>query len=226
MHSIFHAFSKNTRTPAGLRWLQGQVNWNFRLAGVGFLFRFLATSGSSSYGTGVAEHIELHMRPISSNDRKSTFSAVFRRGLCLVTLTLVCIATSLSLSSCSSTPKKKPAAQASALPQKLPKPAPMRIAQDTNSRRKPPLLPKTIVNIPDSDDIPSALADTSSSPSETKVVDSTTPKFINNEQTQDFFQGAGDGPAGETVLGSFFDTVFRPANTANQPVSSTSYTVE
>lgn len=102
----------------------------------------------------------------------------------------------------------------------------MRIAQDTNSRRKPPLLPKTIVNIPDSDDIPSALADTSSSPNETKVVDSTTPKFINNEQTQDFFQGAGDGPAGETVLGSFFDTVFRPANTANQPVSSTSYTVE
>jgi hypothetical protein len=222
MHSIFHAFSKNTRTPAGLRWLQGQVNSNFRLAGVGFLFRFLATSGSSSYGTGVAEHIGLHMRPISSNDRKSTFSAVFRRGLCLVTLTLVCIATSLSLSSCSSTSKKKPAA----LPQKLPKPAPMRIAQDTNSRRKPPLLPKTIVNIPDSDDIPSALADTSSSPSETKVVDSTTPKFINNEQTQDFFQGAGDGPAGETVLGSFFDTVFRPANTANQPVSSTSYTVE
>lgn len=225
MHSIFHAFSKNTLTPAGLRWLQGQVNWNFRLAGVGFLFRFLATSGSSSYGTGVAKHIELHMRPIPSNDRKSTFSAVFRRGLCLVTLALVCVATSLSLSSCSSTPKKKPAAQASALPQKLPKPAPMRIAQDTNSRRKPPLLPKTIVNIPENDDT-SSLAETSSPASESKVVDSTTPKFINNEQTQDFFQGAGDGPAGETVLGSFFDTVFRPANAANQPVSSTSYTVE
>lgn len=225
MHSIFHAFSKNTLTPAGLRWLQGQVNWNFRLAGVGFLFRFLATSGSSSYGTGVAKHIELHMRPIPSNDRKSTFSAVFLRGLCLVTLALVCVATSLSLSSCSSTPKKKPAAQASALPQKLPKPAPMRIAQDTNSRRKPPLLPKTIVNIPENDDT-SSLADTSSPASESKVVDSTTPKFINNEQTQDFFQGAGDGPAGETVLGSFFDTVFRPANAANQPVSSTSYKVE
>jgi len=225
MHSIFHAFSKNTLTPAGLRWLQGQVNWNFRLAGVGFLFRFLATSGSSSYGTGVAKHIELHMRPIPSNDRKSTFSAVFRRELCLVTLALVCVATSLSLSSCSSTPKKKPAAQASALPQKLPKPAPMRIAQDTNSRRKPPLLPKTIVNIPENDDT-SSLAETSSPASESKVVDSTTPKFINNEQTQDFFQGAGDGPAGETVLGSFFDTVFRPANAANQPVSSTSYKVE
>jgi hypothetical protein len=165
------------------------------------------------------------MRPIPSNDRKSTFSAVFRRGLCLVTLALVCVATSLSLSSCSSTPKKKPAAQASALPQKLPKPAPMRIAQDTNSRRKPPLLPKTIVNIPENDDT-SSLAETSSPASESKVVDSTTPKFINNEQTQDFFQGAGDGPAGETVLGSFFDTVFRPANAANQPVSSTSYKVE
>lgn len=101
----------------------------------------------------------------------------------------------------------------------------MRVAQDTNSRRKPPLLPKTIVNIPESSNTPS-LADNSNGPSETNVVDSTTPKFINNEQTQDFFQGAGDGPAGETVLGSFFDNVFRPANAANQPVSSTSYKVE
>ena len=107
------------------------------------------------------------------------------------------------------------------MPQKLPKPAPMRVAQDTNSRRKPPLLPKTIVNIPDKDDV-SAMASDSGSVSDSKVVDSTTPKFINNEQTQDFFQGAGDGPAGESVLGSFFDTVFRPANAANQPVSSTS----
>jgi len=107
----------------------------------------------------------------------------------------------------------------------LPKPAPMRVAQDSNSRRKPPLLPKTIVNISDADD---ALASTNTATNshDTTVVDSTTPKFINNEQTQDFFQGAGDGPAGETVLGSFFDTVFRPANSANQPVSSTSYKVQ
>jgi hypothetical protein len=81
------------------------------------------------------------------------------------------------------------------------------------------------VNIPDTGDVPS-VASSSDSSSDSKIVDSTTPKFINNEQTQDFFQGAGDGPAGETVLGSFFDTVFRPANAANQPVSSTSYKVE
>jgi hypothetical protein len=61
---------------------------------------------------------------------------------------------------------------------------------------------------------------------DSSTVDSNVPKFINNEQPQDFFQGAGDGPAGETVLGSFFDSVFRPANPPNQPVSSTSYTVE
>lgn len=81
------------------------------------------------------------------------------------------------------------------------------------------------MNISDTDD---ALASTNSAANSTDaaVVDSTTPKFINNEQTQDFFQGAGDGPAGETVLGSFFDTVFRPANSANQPVSSTSYKVQ
>jgi hypothetical protein len=111
------------------------------------------------------------------------------------------------------------------MPQKLPKPAPMRVAQDSSARRKPPLLPKTVVNIPDTGDVPS-VASSSDSSSDSKIVDSTTPKFINNEQTQDFFQGAGDGPAGETVLGSFFDTVFRPANAANQPVSSTSYKVE
>jgi hypothetical protein len=191
----------------------------------GLSLYFFATLFKSQYGTGVAKHIELHMRPIQSNDRKSAFSAVFQRGLYLTTLALVCSVASLSLSSCASTPKKKPATQTSVLPQKLPKPAPMRVAQDTNSRRKPPLLPKTIVNIPDSG-VDAELAKDMDSVSESKVVDSTTPKFINNEQTQDFFQGAGDGPAGETVLGSFFDTVFRPANAANQPVSSTSYKVE
>jgi hypothetical protein len=180
---------------------------------------------SSPYGTGVAEHMELHMRPIKSTDQKSVLSAALHRVLSLATLALVISIASLSLSSCSSTPKKKTSPQVSAMPQKLPKPAPMRVAQDTNARRKPPLLPKTIVNIPEKDDVP-AMASDSDSMSESRVVDSTTPKFINNEQTQDFFQGAGDGPAGETVLGSFFDTVFRPANAANQPVSSTSYKVE
>jgi hypothetical protein len=169
--------------------------------------------------------MELHMRPIKSTDQKSVFSAMCHRGLYLATLALVCSVASVGLSSCSSAPKKKATPQASAMPQKLPKPAPMRVAQDTNSRRKPPLLPKTIVNIPDSG-VDATLAKEMDSVSESKVVDSTTPKFINNEQTQDFFQGAGDGPAGETVLGSFFDTVFRPANAANQPVSSTSYKVE
>jgi len=101
----------------------------------------------------------------------------------------------------------------------------MRVAQDSNARRKPPLLPKTVVSIPDDTNPPTPFED-SGATSQSKIVDSTTPKFINNEQTQDFFQGAGDGPAGETVLGSFFDTVFRPANAANQPVSSTSYKVE
>ncbi|MEI8292718.1 MAG: hypothetical protein WCG66_01885 [bacterium] len=81
------------------------------------------------------------------------------------------------------------------------------------------------MNIPDSG-VDNALAKDMDSTSEPKIVDTTNPKFINNEQTQDFFQGAGDGPAGESVLGSFFDTVFRPANPANQPVSSTSYKVQ
>ena len=129
------------------------------------------------------------------------------------------------LSSCSSPQKKKTNSPSAVLQQKLPKPAAMRIAQDANTKRKPPLLPRTIVNIPDAANPPAILADSGAS-SQTKVVDSTNPKFINNEQTQDFFQGAGDGPAGESVLGSFFDTVFRPANAANQPVSSTSYKVE
>jgi hypothetical protein len=165
------------------------------------------------------------MCPIELTNQKSVFSAVLHRRLYLAILAVVCSAASLSLSSCSSSPKKTKSTQAAAMSQKLPKPAPMRVAQDSNSRRKPPFLPKTLVNIPEEDDVP-AMASSSDSTSDLKVVDSTTPKFINNEQTQDFFQGAGDGPAGESVLGSFFDTVFRPANAANQPVSSTSYKVE
>jgi hypothetical protein len=51
------------------------------------------------------------------------------------------------------------------------------------------------------------------------------PKFIENEQPEDFFQGVGDAPSGEAVLGGgFFDSVFRPATPPNQPVSSATYT--
>lgn len=190
-----------------------------------FSLIFLSTSFKSPHGTGFAEHNTLHMRCIKTTNQSSVFSAVLHRGLYFATMTLVCSVASLTLSSCSLSPKKKTSVQATAITQKLPKPAPMRVAQDTNSRRKPPLLPKTIVSIPDKNDVPDMVSN-SNSANDSKVVDSTTPKFINNEQTQDFFQGAGDGPAGESVLGSFFDTVFRPANAANQPVSSTSYKVE
>jgi hypothetical protein len=165
------------------------------------------------------------MYPIESSIPIKRRTGFVYRGFPQKALALSLIVACFGLSSCSSTPKKKSNPQSAVLQQKLPKPASMRIAQDSNTKRKPPLLPKTIVSIPD-DGNPAPSFDDSSASSQTKVVDSTTPKFINNEQTQDFFQGAGDGPAGENVLGSFFDTVFRPANAANQPVSSTSYKVE
>ena len=107
---------------------------------------------------------------------------------------------------------------------KLPKPAPMRVATDSSNRRNAPALPKIVDTTPASDD--SLASDDLVPPPEKTTVASTVPKFIDNEQPQDFFQGAGDVPVGESVLGSFFDSVFRPANPPNQPVSSTSYTVE
>lgn len=126
------------------------------------------------------------------------------------------------LPACASKKKPKTTRPATVI-QPLPKPAGMRIAQDTSMNRKPPLLPRTIVNIkptdgPDvvsSEHMPSA-----------NITETTSQKYINNEQPQDFFKGAGDAPVGETVLGSFFDNVFRPATPPNQPVSSTSYTVQ
>jgi hypothetical protein len=118
-------------------------------------------------------------------------------------------------------------------PNTLPKPAPMRVATDTNSRRKAPLLPKTIVNIRDDSDSQIAspgFGDDFLPPAQPQVVSSATPQYISNEQPQDFFQGVGEAPAGETMLGSFFDSVFRPATPANQPanqpVSSATYKVE
>jgi hypothetical protein len=107
---------------------------------------------------------------------------------------------------------------------KLPKPAPMRVATDSSSRRNAPALPKIVDTSSTPED--SLASNDLIPPPETTTVQSTVPKFIDNEQPQDFFQGAGDAPVGETVLGSFFDSVFRPANPPNQPVSSTSYTVE
>lgn len=102
----------------------------------------------------------------------------------------------------------------------------MRVEPDASKNRSAPPLPRTVVSIKQEDlETPAGIGDFTP-PDEKKTVQSTVPKFINNEQPQDFFQGVGDVPAGETVLGSFFDSVFRPANPPNQPVSSTSYTVE
>lgn len=100
----------------------------------------------------------------------------------------------------------------------------MRVATDTSNRRKAPLLPKIVDNTP-SDDSPGGTVDELVPPSETKTVSSATPKFIENDQPEDFFQGVGDAPSGEAVLGGgFFDSVFRPAPPPPQPVSSATYT--
>lgn len=140
-------------------------------------------------------------------------------------LSLICILfVTGSLTSCATS--KPPQVPATAtVTQRLPKPAPMRLAQDTSMRRKPPLLPKTVVNLSPNNGTP-VVTNEPRSNQEIRTTQTTTPKFINNEQPQDFFKGAGDAPVGETVLGSFFDSVFRPANPPNQPVSSTSYNVQ
>ena len=105
----------------------------------------------------------------------------------------------------------------------LPKPAPMRVAADTNNRRSAPLLPKIVNNTPKSDKAPGVI-DELVPPSQTQTVSSAVPKFIENEQPEDFFRGVGDVPSGEAVLGGgFFDSVFRPATPPNQPVSSATY---
>ena len=106
----------------------------------------------------------------------------------------------------------------------LPKPAPMRVAADTSNRRRAPLLPKIVDNTPQPETTPGAIDDLVP-PSQTQTVSSAVPKFIENEQPEDFFRGVGDAPSGEAVLGGgFFDSVFRPATPPNQPVSSATYT--
>jgi hypothetical protein len=141
--------------------------------------------------------------------------------LAVLLVPLLCL---FFINACAS--KKPPKPQVSFV---LPPPAPMRVAPDTSSRRKAPLLPKTIVNIKEDSNSQGASTGLGADflpPSQPQVVSSATPEYINNEQPQDFFQGVGEAPAGETVLGSFFDSVFRPATPANQPVSSATYNVE
>lgn len=125
--------------------------------------------------------------------------------------------------SCSSAPKKPTPTSAPGMAQRLPKPAPMRVAKDDANRRNAPKLPNITVNIPpeSADDAAKIAAET---PADTKeTISQTDPKFINNEQPQDFFQGVGDAPAGQALFGPAFDSMFTPPNPANQPVSSTSY---
>jgi hypothetical protein len=107
--------------------------------------------------------------------------------------------------------------------QRLPKPAPMRVAKDDGNRRNAPKLPNITVNIPpeDADEAAKIAAETPADSKET--ISQTDPKFINNEQPQDFFQGVGDAPAGQALFGPAFDSMFTPPSPANQPVSSTSY---
>lgn len=125
--------------------------------------------------------------------------------------------------SCSSAPKKPTPLSAPGMAQRLPKPAPMRVAKDDANRRNAPKLPNITVNIPpeSADDAAKIAAET---PADTKeTISQTDPKFINNEQPEDFFQGVGDAPAGQALFGPAFDSMFTPPNPANQPVSSTSY---
>jgi hypothetical protein len=155
--------------------------------------------------------------PFLSTRQRPTLARLLR-----IVATVAVLSSLAGLTSCAGNKRHR---KGMAAPLQLPKPAPMRVAKDTSHRRNPPLLPKTIVNIRPVEQ-PEPTPSSFMPAEETKTVESTTPKFINNEQPQDFFQGAGDTPVGESVLGSFFDNVFRPANPANQPVSSTSYTVD
>lgn len=139
--------------------------------------------------------------------------------------TSVFLASLTAFTGCANTAKKKtPPPAPHTISMTLPKPAPMRVANDTSSRRKAPLLPK-IVDTRPQDNASTNPIDELVPPSETKTVSSAVPKFIENEQPEDFFQGVGDAPSGEAVLGGgFFDSVFRPATPPNQPVSSATYT--
>ena len=142
---------------------------------------------------------------------------------------IIVLLVSFLFSACADKKPTRPRVAFVTPPAILPKPAPMRVAPDTSGHRKAPLLPKTIVNIREDENQTteaSGLGNDFLPPSPPQVVSSATPEYINNEQPQDFFQGVGEAPAGETILGSFFDSVFRPATPANQPVSSATYKVD
>ena len=136
---------------------------------------------------------------------------------------MIAISLAAGLSSCATKSANKPSL--SGPKQSLPRPATIRIAQDTSNNRKPPLLPKTVFNIKPEND-PSMASNDLLPSNDSQTIDTATPKFINNEQPQDFFQGASDAAPRDPILGNFFDSVFRPATPPNQPVSSTSYTVK
>jgi hypothetical protein len=137
--------------------------------------------------------------------------------------TFIILSISLGGVSCSSAPKKPTPIASPNLSQRLPKPAPMRVAKDDANRRNAPKLPNITVNIPtESEEEAARIA--AETPADTKeTISQTDPKFINNEQPQDFFQGVGDAPAGQALFGPAFDSMFTPPTPANQPVSSTSY---
>lgn len=156
------------------------------------------------------------------SEKKSNFTAIIRFS----TAGFVFLATPIFFSGCAGASKKKNAAPAPpTISMTLPKPAPMRVAADTSNRRKAPLLPNIVNNAPTSEKTPGAM-DELVPPSQTQTVSSAVPKFIENDQPEDFFQGVGDTPSGEAVLGGgFFDSVFRPATPpGQQPVSSATYT--
>ena len=136
---------------------------------------------------------------------------------------LIAVSLAAGLSSCATKSANKPSL--SGPKQSLPRPATIRIAEDSSNNRKPPLLPKTVFNIKPEND-PSMASDDLLPSNHTQTIVNSTPKVFNNEQPQDFFQGAGDATQRDPILGNFFDSVFRPATPPNQPVSSASYTVK
>lgn len=158
------------------------------------------------------------------NFNKTSYSPTSNRAMIQrLFAALVILTISLSGISCSSAPKKPANIPAPNLSQRLPKPAPMRVAKDDANRRNAPKLPNITVNIPtESEEEAAKIA--AETPADTKeTISQTDPKFINNEQPQDFFQGVGDAPAGQALFGPAFDSMFTPPSPANQPVSSTSY---
>ena len=83
------------------------------------------------------------------------------------------------------------------------------VKRDSADIRKHPQAKKTE---PEPDQVSSAPL----SRSEESYTDSGTAQSTNSESSQDFFKGAGDAPKGDDVVGSFFESGFRPALPPNQ----------